>query len=397
MRKNLKKARFDVFLSHDDRDSSSVEVVAKYLKENKISVWFDKWNIAVGENFQTAMAQGMMSSKHYIIFIGEHTPKKWFEEEISRALVNENEDNSKLVIPILLPKANTEFTKSNYFLKNKKWLRLENLHKKSLKQIPTAISTNNNLNSGLEEMKMNKKIQKKISIEVSLRGNYEAFDENRKNKFLNAISSLLEIPKSELKINRIEEGSIKLELEIPNNISDKLLKLLSNEVLKDQGVFSAKKINVRNEIIKESLSDFNSLEHRMEFVAQINGVNYINDSKATNINSTWYALESIAQPIIWIAGGLDKGNDYSVLKDLVKQKVKGIITLGIDNKKIQTYFKHEYPKIKNFTDMKEAVREAKRISKEGDLVLLSPACASFDLFSNYVERGNAFKIEVKKL
>ncbi|WP_462316939.1 UDP-N-acetylmuramoyl-L-alanine--D-glutamate ligase [Marinilabilia sp.] len=151
------------------------------------------------------------------------------------------------------------------------------------------------------------------------------------------------------------------------------------------------------EAVKEGLKDFSAVEHRLENVAEINGVMYINDSKATNIDSTWYALESMEKPVIWIAGGTDKGNDYSVLEELAVQKVKKLICLGADNSKIMGFFKGKISKIAETNSMKEAVKEAARSVRVGDVVLLSPACASFDLFDNYVQRGRMFKEEVNKL
>jgi len=156
-------------------------------------------------------------------------------------------------------------------------------------------------------------------------------------------------------------------------------------------------IDVRKENIRESLSNFQNLEHRLENVGKYNGVEYINDSKATNVNSTWYALESMDRPVIWIAGGVDKGNNYADLKPLVKDKVKLIICLGMDNRKIHQAFQSDVDMIINTMSAQEAVHVASRLSENGDVVLLSPACASFDLFENYEERGRLFKQAVKNL
>ncbi len=160
---------------------------------------------------------------------------------------------------------------------------------------------------------------------------------------------------------------------------------------------AAKALDIRKDIIRESLTNFQGVEHRLEDVLKIHGIKFINDSKATNVNSTWYALESMPENVIWIAGGLDKGNDYSSLLDLVKQKVKAIICLGIDNQKIHDSFKDIVETIVDTKTADEAVRTAYYIGKKGDTVLLSPACASFDLFENYEERGNQFKKAVKNL
>lgn len=151
------------------------------------------------------------------------------------------------------------------------------------------------------------------------------------------------------------------------------------------------------EAVKQGLKDFSAVEHRLESVAEINGVMYINDSKATNIDSTWFALESMEKPVVWIAGGTDKGNDYSALEELAIQKVKKLICLGLDNSKLRAFFGGKLPKIVEAKSMKDAVKEAARSVRVGDVVLLSPACASFDLFDNYVQRGRMFKEEVNKL
>ena len=154
---------------------------------------------------------------------------------------------------------------------------------------------------------------------------------------------------------------------------------------------------LRKEQIRESLADMKSLEHRMESVAKVRNIEFINDSKATNVNSTWYALESMSKPIIWIAGGIDKGNDYSVLEPLVKKKVKGMICLGLDNTKLHSAFGKMVDIMVNVTSMNDAVRMAYSLGNPGDVVLLSPACASFDLFENYEDRGKKFKETVIQL
>ncbi len=156
-------------------------------------------------------------------------------------------------------------------------------------------------------------------------------------------------------------------------------------------------MDIRKEKIRDAVITFQNLEHRMEFVASIRGVEFINDSKATNINSTWYALESMEKPTILILGGVDKGNDYSLLNDLVKEKVKAIICLGIDNKKIHEAFEGMVPVIQDVQSAEEAVGAAFAQASKGDVVLLSPACASFDLFKNYEDRGTRFKKAVIEL
>ncbi len=155
--------------------------------------------------------------------------------------------------------------------------------------------------------------------------------------------------------------------------------------------------NIKNEKIRESLASFTGVEHRLEEYLTIHGVLYINDSKATNINSTWYALESMTKPTVWIVGGVDKGNDYSELNDVVAKTVKAIVCLGTDNKKIIDHFKDRVNIIVETQSMKEAVYAAYKLAEPNDVVLLSPACASFDLFSNYEERGKKFKDAVRDL
>ncbi len=156
-------------------------------------------------------------------------------------------------------------------------------------------------------------------------------------------------------------------------------------------------VDVRKENIRESLQDFQGVEHRLEFVASINGIEFINDSKATNINSTWFALESMQKPVVWICGGQDKGNDYNELLELVQGKVKAIICLGKDNKKIINAFKSSVEIIVETDNARDAVAASYKIGKKGDVVLLSPACASFDLFQNYEDRGMQFKGAVRSL
>jgi UDP-N-acetylmuramoylalanine--D-glutamate ligase len=156
-------------------------------------------------------------------------------------------------------------------------------------------------------------------------------------------------------------------------------------------------LEIRNEQLRESLASFTGVEHRLERFLKVHGIEFINDSKATNVNSTWYALESIGKPIVWIAGGVDKGNDYSMLKGLAKEKVKAIVCLGKDNQKLHEAFKGVVKNIVDATSMDEAVKAAYYLARNGDTVLLSPACASFDLFENYEDRGIQFKQKVRNL
>lgn len=159
----------------------------------------------------------------------------------------------------------------------------------------------------------------------------------------------------------------------------------------------AQLLKIRKATIRESLSDFQGVEHRLEKVLKIQNVQYINDSKATNVNATFFALDSMTGPTVWIVGGVDKGNDYTDLMALVNEKVKAIICLGIDNKKIIDAFADVVDELVEVTSMTEAVRQAYRMAEKGDTVLLSPACASFDLFENYEDRGRQFKQAVQNL
>jgi UDP-N-acetylmuramoylalanine--D-glutamate ligase len=155
--------------------------------------------------------------------------------------------------------------------------------------------------------------------------------------------------------------------------------------------------DIRKDVIKESMSEFQGVEHRLELVTRVHGIEFINDSKATNVNSTWFALESMTRPVIWIVGGLDKGNDYSSLKSLVKAKVKAIVCLGLDNSKILGDFSDLVTVIQETNTAKDAVETAYNLGKTGDVVLLSPACASFDIFNNFEDRGMQFKRAVYDL
>lgn len=159
----------------------------------------------------------------------------------------------------------------------------------------------------------------------------------------------------------------------------------------------AQLLKIRKETIRESLTNFQGAEHRLEKVLKIQGVQYINDSKATNVNSVFYALDSMTTPTVWIVGGVDKGNDYDELMPLVREKVKAIVCLGVDNTKISNAFNNVVDIMVETSSMKEAVQIAKRLAEKGDSVLLSPACASFDLFENYEDRGNQFKQAIYNL
>jgi UDP-N-acetylmuramoylalanine--D-glutamate ligase len=180
-------------------------------------------------------------------------------------------------------------------------------------------------------------------------------------------------------------------------IHDLALKGRHNTYNSMAAAIAGKVLNIRKETIRESLTDFQGVEHRLESVIMVAGINFINDSKATNVNSTWYALECMKSQVIWIAGGIDKGNDYTELNTVVKEKVKAIVCLGKDNSKIISAFGDMVPTIVETTSMEEAVRSAYYLAHKGDTVLLSPACASFDLFNNYEDRGRQFKMAVRNL
>lgn len=188
------------------------------------------------------------------------------------------------------------------------------------------------------------------------------------------------------KNNNLTMSIYDLALKGKHNIYNSMAAGIAGEVLR-----------IRKETIRESLSDFQGVEHRLEPVIKVHGIQFINDSKATNVNSTWYALESMTGKVILIMGGVDKGNDYSELENLVKEKVSSIICLGVDNSKILSAFTGVADSIYEARSMSEAVTKAYHLGKKGDTVLLSPACASFDLFDNYEDRGRQFKLAVRNL
>ncbi len=180
-------------------------------------------------------------------------------------------------------------------------------------------------------------------------------------------------------------------------IHDLALKGRHNTYNSMAAAIAGKILNIRKEIIRESLTDFQGVEHRLETIIAVHGINFINDSKATNVNSAWYALESMTSKVVWIAGGIDKGNDYSELHKLAREKVKAIVCLGKENSKIIDAFKGLVPTIVETKSMNEAVKSAYYLASSGDTVLLSPACASFDLFESYEDRGRQFKEAVRNL
>ena len=223
-----------------------------------------------------------------------------------------------------------------------------------------------------------------------------------------------EIGKREFNVNKlpfsdrqkIEEGAwIENEQLIINLNNNKLTMSIHDLALQGKhngqnsmaSGIAARVLEIRKEIIRESLSDFQNVEHRLEFVARVHGIEFTNDSKATNVNSTWYALESMSKPVVWIVGGVDKGNDYDMLRDLVSSKVKAIVCLGKDNSKIMKAFDGKIETIVEAETAMDAVGLSYQFASKGEIVLLSPACASFDLFDDYEDRGNKFKRAVKAL
>ena len=198
----------------------------------------------------------------------------------------------------------------------------------------------------------------------------------------------------------LEDGELiidatKEHIEVPKE--ELALKGLHNMYNSMAAGLSASILDIKKDVIKKALEDFEAVEHRLEYVSTINGVKYINDSKATNVNSCWYALESMQAPTVLILGGKDKGNDYTEIEQFVKEKVKAIVCLGVDNSKLHNFFDGKVPVITDAGSMQEAVEKCYDIAQPGDVVLLSPCCASFDLFKSYEDRGKQFKLQVHNL
>ena len=191
----------------------------------------------------------------------------------------------------------------------------------------------------------------------------------------------------------VETGSERLQM----SIYDFAIKGIHNQYNTMAAGIASATVGIRKQKIREAIQSFEALEHRMEYVSTVRGVEFINDSKATNVNSTWYALESMEKPTILILGGVDKGNDYSLIRELVKEKVKAIVCMGADNRKIHEAFQNDVSLMVNTASAEEAVKAAFHFAVKGDVVLLSPACASFDLFKNYEDRGKQFKEAVRDL
>lgn len=205
---------------------------------------------------------------------------------------------------------------------------------------------------------------------------------------------------------KLEEGAFVANNELNINLNKNQFTMPINELALEgkhntknamAAATVAQLLKIRKETIRESLSNFQGVEHRLEKVLKIRNVQYINDSKATNVNAAFFALESMTTPTVWIVGGVDKGNDYDELMALVREKVKGIVCLGVDNKKIISKFENVVEAIVETTSMDEAVKIAHKMADSGDTVLLAPACASFDLFENYEDRGKKFKQAIHNL
>jgi len=233
---------------------------------------------------------------------------------------------------------------------------------------------------------------------------YNADDEVITSNFNKIKTNVNSLPFSIRKV--IENGGYANEKQLTLNINkDPFIMSIHDLALKGKhnvqnslaSGIASRLVEIRKEVVRDSFSDFQNVEHRLEFVAKVHGISFINDSKATNVNSTWFALESMEAPTVWIVGGVDKGNDYSELLDLVKDKVKAIICLGTENQKIKDTFNGVVETIVEAGSAMEAVSYGYRLAKKEETVLLSPACASFDLFENYEDRGNQFKSAVRAL
>lgn len=194
-------------------------------------------------------------------------------------------------------------------------------------------------------------------------------------------------------VGYVEDDKFVIDLEDPLTMEKEELALTGMHNLYNSlaAGISANLVNIQNEAIRKALSDFEGVEHRLKYVATVKGIQFVNDSKATNVNSCWYALQSMQTPVVLILGGKDKGNDYSEIEELVKRKVHAIVCLGVDNTKLHAFFDSKVPQIIDASSMQEAVEKAYSLARKGDTVLLSPCCASFDLFKSYEDRGEQFK------
>ena len=257
------------------------------------------------------------------------------------------------------------------------------------------------------EYKMENYVQSKFRIIQNQSENeyfiYNADDDLIVNEIEKRSLAVNMLPFSLKKV--LEKGAYLKENQLIINIKDPLVMSIHDLALKGKhnaqnslaSGIASRLVEIRKDVVRDSFSDFVNVEHRLEFVAKVHGITFINDSKATNVNSTWFALESMDTPTVWIVGGVDKGNDYTELIDLVKEKVKAIICLGTENNKIIETFTGIVDTIVEAGSAMEAVSLGYRLSKKDETVLLSPACASFDLFENYEDRGDQFKACVRAL
>ena len=213
--------------------------------------------------------------------------------------------------------------------------------------------------------------------------------------------------KKPFSLKKVPSGSAyvtedKLCINTPNGplmmpIEELAIKGIHNIYNSMAAAISAVSVNIEKESIRKSLSNFSGVEHRLEPVCKVNGVQYVNDSKATNVNSCWYALESMKTPVVLILGGTDKGNDYTEIEELIKDKVHHLIFMGTDNSKLENFFANKNIPFTSCNTLESAVETAYKVAVKGDTVLLSPCCASFDLFKNYEDRGRKFKDAVRAL
>lgn len=221
---------------------------------------------------------------------------------------------------------------------------------------------------------------KQVSTEARMLP-FTARDDERCAAFMSQDTLHFNLPEGQWSVSRNE-----LSLKGLHNIYNSMAATLSASVL-----------DIKKEVIREALADFEAVEHRLQFIRKVGGVTYINDSKATNVNATWYALESMTEPVVLILGGVDKGNDYSEIEPLVKEKVKAIVCLGVDNDKLHRFFDGKVPVVTDARSMAECVEKCHELAESGNTVLLSPCCASFDLFKNMEDRGEQFKENVFKI
>lgn len=237
--------------------------------------------------------------------------------------------------------------------------------------------------------------------------NHQFFIYNHEDEMTHELLKKIEVKAQTLPFSlneKLDEGAyatvdkifVKLEEEFSMKINELPLVGKHNVANILAASMVGKLLHISDENLQNALMTFQAVEHRLELFAEIDGVKYINDSKATNVNAAYYALESMTSPTVWIAGGVDKGNDYTEIEDLVKEKVKAVICLGKDNEKIIEFFQDKMKLIYSTSTLEECVKIAKSVAQNGDTVLLSPCCASFDLFENYEDRGEKFKKEVLK-